>query len=131
MSGSRRPYSFPLASHAKTGVMKHILPLFAVVLASCSSGVVNTGPNTYMISKSVHGFSSGAAGKASVYREASAWCAKRGLVMVPITADSRDPVAGRGMGSAEVHFKALPPGDPGINAANIEKPSTINRIEVR
>jgi hypothetical protein len=51
--------------------------------------------------------------------------------MVPITSDSRDPVAGRGMGSAEVHFKALPPGDPGIGAANIEKPDTIKRIEVR
>ena len=111
--------------------MKTFLPLLALLIASCSSGVVPTGPNSYMISKSVHGFSSGAAGKADVFREASAWCAKRGLVMVPITSDSRDPVAGRGMGSAEVHFKALPPGDPGISAANIDKPGTINRIEVR
>ena len=111
--------------------MKVILPVLALVLAACSSGVVPTGPNTYMISKSVHGFSSGAAGKAAVFREASAWCAEKGLVMVPITSDSREPVAGRGMGSAEVHFKALPPGDPGISSANIERPSSINRIEVR
>jgi hypothetical protein len=111
--------------------MKSLLAFAALVLASCSSGVVPTGPNSYMISKSVHGFSSGAAGKADVYREASAWCAEKGLVMVPITSASRDPVAGRGMGSAEVHFKALPPGDPGIGAANIDKPDTIKRIEVR
>jgi hypothetical protein len=111
--------------------MKALLPLLCGLLAACSSGVVRTGPDSYMISKSIHGFSSGAAGKADVYREASAWCEKRGLVMVPITSDSRDPVAGRGMGSAEVHFKALPPGSPGISAANIDRPDTINRIEVR
>lgn len=108
-----------------------LLPLGALLNASCSSGVVPTGPNSYMISRSVSGFSSGAAGKAKAYREASEWCAKRGLVMVPISSDSRDPVAGRGMGSTEVHFKALPPGSPGISAANIEQPDTINRIEVR
>lgn len=114
-------------------MMKRFLPLILVLaLPSCSSsGVVSTGPNSYMISKSVHGFSSGAAGKADVYREASAWCAKRGLVMVPITSDSRDPVAGKGMGSAEVHFKALRPGDPGINSGAITKPDEIKRIEIR
>lgn len=108
-----------------------LLPLGAFLNASCSSGVVPTGPDSYMISRSVSGFSSGAAGKAKAYREASDWCAKRGLVMVPITADSIDPVIGKGMGSAEVHFKALPPGDPRINSATIEKPDRIERIEVR
>jgi hypothetical protein len=52
--------------------------------------------------------------------------------MVPISSDSTNPVAGRGMGSAEVHFKALPSGHPDIKKANQEaKPDHTQRIEIR
>ena len=103
----------------------------SITLIGCSSGVVPAGPDTYMVSRSVSGFSTVGAAKASAYREASAWCASRGLVMVPISSDEQNPVTGQRMGHAELTFRALRPGDPDINRANVEKPDHTQRIQMR
>jgi hypothetical protein len=84
-----------------------------------------------MVSKSISGFSSGSAAKAQLYREANAWCAKRGLLMMPLATDSQEPVMGRGMGTAELTFRALPPGDPEIRRPMTERPDYIQRVQVR
>ena len=103
----------------------------ALLVAGCSTGVVPAGPDTYMVSRSVSGFSTAGAAKAAAYREASEWCAKRGLVMVPISSDAQNPVTGQRMGHAELTFRALKPGDPEIHRANVESPNHTQRVQVR
>jgi hypothetical protein len=100
-------------------------------LTGCSTGVVAAGPDTYMISKSIPFFSTVGSAKASVYRDASKWCSERGLVMVPLATDATQPVAGQHMGSAELTFRALRPGDPEIRRGNIERPDHTQRIQSR
>jgi hypothetical protein len=84
-----------------------LAPLF---LTGCLSPVVTAGPNTYYVSKGpLPIWMSAAKAKAACYRKASAWCDKRGLVMVPISSDAQEPIAARKPGSAELTFVALPP----------------------
>jgi len=89
--------------------------VFCVLLQSCSSssGVVKTGPDTYMISRSEKGFrgNSGAV-KAAALAEAENWCQKRGKVMRVISASQKDMVPMTSDASAEIHFKALEPNNP-------------------
>ncbi len=96
--------------------MKASIMSFALaLLTGCMSTVVPSGPNTYYISKgSLPIWMSAANAKADCYHEADVWCAKRGLVMVPISSDAQDPIAFRSAGSAQLTFRALKPGDPAI-----------------
>lgn len=103
----------------------------ALLVAGCSTGVVAAGPDTYLIARSVSGFGTTSAAKASVYRDANAWCASRGLVMVPVSSDSKDPVTMQHMGSVELVFRALKPGDPEIKRSTVESPDHTQRIQVR
>ena len=113
-------------------VIRYSLVLAVCVFTACSSsGVVPAGPDTYLISRSVSGFSTAASAKAKLYREASAWCKAQGLVMVPLSSDEKDPLAGKRMGSAELLFRALKPGDPDIQRANVESPNHTQRIQIR
>jgi hypothetical protein len=100
-------------------------------LSGCSTGVVAAGPDTYMISKSIPFFSTVGSAKASIYRDASKWCAERGLIMVPVASDATQPVAGQHMGSAELTFRGLRPGDPEVRRTNIERPDYTHRIQSR
>ncbi|HKQ40641.1 MAG TPA: hypothetical protein VJ063_21415 [Verrucomicrobiae bacterium] len=102
-----------------------------VFITGCSTGVVPAGPDTYLISRSVSGFGTAGAAKAAVYKEANAWCTARGLVMVPVSSDAKDPVIGQHMGSADLLFRALKPGDPEIKRTNVESPDHTQRIQVR
>lgn len=101
------------------------------ILAACSTGVVPAGPDTYMVAHSISAFSTVGRGMASNYREASQWCAARGLVMVPVTTDQREPRAGQGMGTADLYFRALKPGDPEIKRVNVTAPNNTQRFEYR
>jgi hypothetical protein len=105
--------------------------LLASIVAGCSTGIFPAGPDTYMLSRDVTGFESVGVVKGKLYQQAADWCQKRGLVMVPISSDSREPRIGRGVGSVELYFRALKPGDPDIKRVNPEKPDTTQRIEVR
>lgn len=106
-----------------------------VLLAACSTGVVPAGPDTYMISRPIMSFTTTGRGMAANYREANRWCAERGLVMVPITKDEQRPLAGAGgrgvMGTADLYFHALRPGDPEIERSHIAIPDTVERVEMR
>lgn len=100
-------------------------------VTGCSSGVQPAGPDTYFISKgSLPIWMSAAGAKADCYKKANQWCVARGLVMVPISTDGQDPIPGQA-GSAELTFRALPPGDPDIKRTNVEEPQVKQRIQMR
>ena len=87
------------------------LAAFCVLLASCaSSGVVRTGPDTYMLSKTGAGgiFSSGAAVKADLYTEANAFCTEKGLVVETVSATAKNAIPFARMNSAELEFMCVP-----------------------
>lgn len=111
--------------------MKRLLLLAGLALCGCTTGVVPAGPQTYVISRQIGAFSNGAAGKAALYREANEWCTQRGLVMMPVSTDAYDPQVGKRMGSAELTFRALPPGDAEIKRPTLEKPDYIQRVQER
>ena len=107
------------------------LPLLCIVLQSCtSSSVIPSGPDTYMVTASGAGFSEGPTLE-KVYSKANAFCAERGLVMVPVDIHSQGGVYGRRPPSARLTFQALPPGDPRIKKARTGAPDTIIRLEHR
>jgi hypothetical protein len=111
-----------------------IIAVSILVVAGCffmSPEVIPTGPDTYTITSGTSiGFSS-AGVRAEVYRAANEFCAKRGLVMVPVSIDAREGELGRHPPSATLVFRALKPGDPEIKRINVEGPDTIQRIQVR
>ena len=88
--------------------MKFALSLLALVLLNgCMSSVTPAGPGLYYISKGpLSIWSSAARAKADCYREANVWCAKRGLIMVPVTSAADDSSFGHA-GSAELTFRAV------------------------
>jgi hypothetical protein len=96
-----------------------------------SPEVISTGPDTYTVTSGTSiGFSS-AGVRTEVYRAANEFCAKRGLVMVPVSIDAREGELGRHPPSATLVFRALKPGDPEIKRENVEGPKTILRIQER
>lgn len=108
-----------------------LLSVAALFVAGCvSSGVIPRGRDTYMISKSGTAVGSGSSIKADLYREADAWCRARGLVMVPLSESSVDGIAGTRRASAEIVFRAVPPGDAEDARTNLRAvPDTV--IEIR
>lgn len=111
------------------GAMK-LLPLLCLILASCSSGVVQTGPGTYMVSGSKPGLVGAGSVKADLYRKAGKWCDQRGLTMVPLDSKGRDAEFGGNWASAEIHFRAVPPSEAGKYQSSAERqPDTV--IETR
>jgi hypothetical protein len=54
-----------------------------------------------------------------------------GLVMVPVSFDSRPGELGRHPPSADLVFRALKPGDPDIKRPNVEGPDRIIRVQER
>jgi hypothetical protein len=94
--------------------IKFSLLASALVLCGCSTGIVPTGGNTYMIGITGSTLTHETSLKAECYKQASAFCAARNLVMVPVSTSGRDgnPVPfGKGA-SCELIFKAVPPGSP-------------------
>ena len=83
-----------------------------------------------MVSSSSPGFSS-AWVRERVYEKANSYCAKRALVMVPVSFDAREGVYGQTAPSANLVFRALHPGDPEIKRPNLEGPDHIERVQVR
>lgn len=84
--------------------------LACLCLAGCaSSGVIQTDPDTYMISKTGAGgiFSSGAAVKADLYTEANAFCAGKGMVVETVNATAKNAIPFARMNSAELQFRCV------------------------
>ena len=97
------------------------LSLICLVLASCSSGVVQTGPGTYMMSGSKPGLIGAGAVKADLYAKAGDWCSQRGLAMVPLDSKGSDAVFGGNWANAEIHFRAVPPSEAGKYQSSAER----------
>jgi hypothetical protein len=93
------------------------MALLAICLCSIqacvSSDVISTGPDTYMVSASGAGFAT-AGVREKVYKKANDFCAKKGLVMVPVSFNARPGVLAVHPPSADLIFRALKPGDPAI-----------------
>lgn len=82
------------------------------LLAACaSSGVIPTGPDTYMLTKTSAGgvFVSGSSVKAQLYKEANRFCESKGLAVDTVDATSKNAIPFARMPSAELHFRCVAP----------------------
>ena len=93
------------------------LTVLALLSGCASSGVVSTGPDTYMIAKTsrVPAFTSGAELAADLYREANAFCIGQERQLLTVNATARDWAPA----SAKLEFRCLVEGDP-----ELERPTT-------
>ena len=78
----------------------------ATLLGCASSGVVETGPNSYMLAKSEWGFTSGAVHSARLMQEASQFCNAKGKQINVISTNSNDVQLGK-TPAAEVRFQCI------------------------
>ena len=85
------------------------LILISTLGACASSGVVPTGPDTYMLTKTSAGgvFVSGSSVKTDLYIEANKFCASKGLAVDTVDASSKNAIPFARMPSAELHFKCV------------------------
>lgn len=81
-----------------------------------SSGVVQTGPNTYMVERSEWGSSSGGYQKAKAIEEADRFCANMRREILVLDSKDNDMRFGR-TAAAEVQFKCLQKGDHELSKA--------------
>lgn len=78
-----------------------------IALAGCaSSGVVQTGPDAYVLAKSEWGFTSGAVHAARLTQEAADYCNSLGK-QIQVTDTKRNDVEFGKTPAAEVHFKCM------------------------
>ena len=82
--------------------------LFAsLALVGCaSSGVVQTGPNAYMLAKSEWGFVSGAVHTARLIQDAADFCGAKGMQVSVTSTNSNDVQLGK-TPAAEVRFQCV------------------------
>jgi len=85
------------------------LTLLSCLAACASSGVIPTGPDTYMLTKTSAGgvFVSGSSVKSDLYIEANKFCASKGLAVDTVDATSKNAIPFARMPSAELHFKCV------------------------
>ncbi|TDY01112.1 hypothetical protein [Thiohalophilus thiocyanatoxydans] len=82
----------------------------AVLLVGCvsSSGVVMTGSDTYMISRSEKGFdTTGARVKADAIKEANEYCTSKGKDIELVHSDNQDMKPFRADAQATIEFKCI------------------------
>lgn len=98
--------------------------VLAALIEGCSttSGVVSTGPDTYMISRTQWGFRGPGLIKAAAIQEADAYCKKRGKAILVIKTVETGLKFGTEPG-AEVYFKMLDSNDP-----ELKQPPPIEEI---
>lgn len=85
------------------------LALAALLSACASSGVVPTGPDTYMVTKKSAGglFVSGSQVKADLYVEANDFCSKQGKAVETVSATAQNAIPFARMPNAELNFKCV------------------------
>jgi hypothetical protein len=103
--------------------MLRLLPLFSllstIVLAGCANWgpqVQSAGPGTLTVTAEdqLKWNAATVPAREVVFGVANDYCAKRKLVMVPVSLDVRPGEIGLKAGSADLVFRALQPGDPAI-----------------
>lgn len=83
---------------------------FVVILVGCvsSSGVVMTGKDSYMISRSEKGFdTTGARVKADAIKEANEYCSSKGKYVELMRSDHQDMKPFRSDAQATIEFKCV------------------------
>ena len=90
--------------------MRKAIVLISLVFAGCSStGVVSTGPDTYMVAKSGGGpGASGAEMSADLYRDANAFCAQQKKQFVRISVTEQDNKPFVRLANAKLEFRCVP-----------------------
>ena len=76
------------------------------LLGCASSGVVQTGPNSYTLAKSEWGFISGAVHAARLTQEAAEFCSSKGKQINLVSKSSNDVQLGK-TPAAEVNFQCV------------------------
>jgi len=100
------------------------------LLCSCASvggtaSIVPIGQDTYMVASAGSFFTtSGGEVKAQLFREANGFCRAKGKNLMPVTSSSRD-AAPYTYASAELQFRCLASGDPGLT-----RPTMVNQPDV-
>ena len=106
----------------------------AVLVAGCASnsGVVPTGPDTYMVSRqAATGFSGSGTLKAEAFGEANRYCAgQKKTMQVGNTNEATGPVILGNFPKAEVQFMCLDAGDPDLTRPKLRKEPT-SVVEIR
>lgn len=90
-----------------------ILAASAAILAGCaSSGVIPTGPDTYMLTKKGAGgmFSNGNEVLGDLYREATDFCERRGQVVETVGTDAQNAIPFARMPNAKLDFRCVSKG---------------------
>jgi hypothetical protein len=90
--------------------MKRLTYLVVVVMAGCaSSGVIQTGKDTYTLSKTSGGgmFTTGAAVKADLLGEANRFCAERKRVLEVTDSREENAIPFVRMPNAEIKFRCI------------------------
>lgn len=97
-----------------------ILSLSACVTSSGQSDIVPIGKDTYMVGRAGGFFTvSGAEVKAQLYRDANAFCQTRGKNLMPVSTSSNNS-APYTYATAELQFRCLADGDPGLKRPTME-----------
>ena len=92
---------------SKIKLVSVIFLFVSLALVGCaSSGVVQTGPNTYMLAKSEWGFTSGAVHTARLIQDASDFCNVKGMQVSVTSTNSNDVQLGK-TPAAEVRFQCV------------------------
>ena len=93
------------------------LTVLALLSGCASSGVVSTGPDSYMIAKTsgVPAFTSGGEVAADLYREANAFCSGQNRQLLTVNATSRDSIPFVRLANAKLEFRCLVEGDPELD----------------
>lgn len=102
-----RMTTWAFCRHFAVDMQKLQMAVAVAVLAGCaSSGVVQTGPDTYVIAKSEWGFTSGAVHAAKITQEASDHCRSLGKVVKVTSVQKNDVELGK-TPAAEVNFQCV------------------------
>jgi len=103
--------------------MQRLAPLFLFALASTLAGcatwgpqVQSAGPQTYTVTAEdrLNWTTVITPAREEAFSIANRYCEKHHLVMVPVSLDVRPGETGVRPGTADLVFRALPPGDPRI-----------------
>jgi hypothetical protein len=86
-------------------------------ITGCASlgtdGIVQIGPDLYMVGEMSASTYSGSAVKAKLFKDAGIFCTEKKRVMMPVNSTGQD-TAGYNWASAEIQFRCLTPDDPRV-----------------
>lgn len=95
--------------------------LVVSALSACASGPVSMGRDTYMMADTgAWSWSSGAALKANLYKEADEFCRVKGKEMMPVSSRQNNANMSGTFAHAELQFRCLSQGDPELKRPTME-----------